>query len=162
MWSSGRCLRQQTQPCQWWWGMMASQPYPWHQCGPNHWAQYMSGCLFSAPMQASTCRRTQMRQRLWWRTWSPSWTCQSAMVGMPGVCMMKSLEESVLCRPRCHGMWRIGIWRWMPSMPTFQLVVRHRRRPYMPSSDPRARVTVSITTATAGVTVSHASTPMPV
>ena len=47
-------------------------------------------------------------------------------------------------------------------MPTFQLVVRQRRRPFMPSSDPRARVTVSITTATAGVTVSHASTPMPV
>ena len=27
--------------------------YPWRQCGPNHRAQYMSGCVFSAPMQAS-------------------------------------------------------------------------------------------------------------
>ena len=99
MWISVRCLRQHTQPCQWRWGIMASQPYPWRRGVPDHRARYMNGCAFSAPMQASTCRHTQMRQRLWWHTWLPSRICQSAMVGMPGVSMMKNLDESVPCRP---------------------------------------------------------------
>ena len=132
------------------------------QPATDHRARYLNGCAFSSPMQASTCRRTQMRQRLWGHTWSSSWICQSSMVGMPGVSMMKSLDEGVPCRPRCHGMWQIGIWRWMPSMLMFHLAVRQHRRPFMQSSDPRARVTVSTTTATTGVTTNHVSMPMPV
>ena len=100
MWISVRCLRQHTHPCHWRSWIMSSQPYPWRRCVPDHRARYMNGCAFSAPMQTSACRHTQMRQHLWWHTWLPSRICQSAMVGMPGVSMMKNLDESVPCRPR--------------------------------------------------------------
>ena len=98
-------------------------------------------------MWAFTCRQ-------------PSWmdmSKQSAMAVMLGGSMMKNVVKCVSCRPRCHGKWTIGIWLWIPFIPMPLLAVWC---PFGPSSIPRERDTVLTSTATAGVTANHVSTPM--